>query len=136
VSARLAARIRALLTFQRLEVVSFIHSLVYLALLICAFAAGQPQPETFILGLSHGLLWIGMSCVCILAARLRIVPMRLAVAVAVLGGIGPFFGSAEFVREQRRRRRAAAHPRPSSPAIVLVHGRQLRHDPDRDAGDG
>jgi len=26
----------------------------------------------------------------------------------VLGGIGPFFGSAEFVREQRRRARAVS----------------------------
>ena len=34
-------------------------------------------------------------------ARLRIVSLRLAVAVAVLGGIGPFFGSYEFVREER-----------------------------------
>ncbi len=45
-----------------------------------------------------------MSLVCLACVRLRIVPLRLAVAVAVLGGIGPFFGSYEFVREQRRRR--------------------------------
>ena len=42
-----------------------------------------------------------MSLACIAAARLRIVSLRLAVAVAVLGGIGPFFGSYEFIREQR-----------------------------------
>jgi hypothetical protein len=36
-------------------------------------------------------------------ARLRVVSLRLAVAVAVLGGIAPFFGSIEFVREQRQR---------------------------------
>jgi hypothetical protein len=42
-----------------------------------------------------------MSLTCIVCARLRIVSLRLAVAVAVLGGIGPFFGSYEFVREQR-----------------------------------
>ena len=44
-----------------------------------------------------------MSLACIAAARLRVVSLRLAVAVAVLGGIGPFFGSYEFVREQRQR---------------------------------
>jgi hypothetical protein len=43
-----------------------------------------------------------MSLACIAAARLRIVSLRLAVAVAVLGGIGPFFGSYEFIREERR----------------------------------
>jgi hypothetical protein len=92
------------LTFTRLKWVSFTHSCVYIALLICAFAAGKPEPLTFALGLAHGLLWIFMSLACILAARLRIVSLRLAVAVAVLGGIGPFFGSYEFIREQRRPR--------------------------------
>jgi len=95
------------ITFSRLECVSIFHSMVYTALLIVAFGFHNPQPETFILGLSHGLLWIGMSLVCLVAVRLRIVPLRVAVAVAVLGGIGPFFGSYEFIREQRRRERAA-----------------------------
>ena len=95
--------LRAEPTFTRLKWVSFVHSSVYLALLVCAFLAGKPQPATFVLGLSHGILWIGMSLACITAARLRIVSLRLAVAVAVLGGIGPFFGSYEFLREQRQR---------------------------------
>ncbi len=90
-------------TFTRLKWTSFTHSCIYTALLVCAFAIGKPQPETFVLGMSHGLLWIGMSLACIAAARLRVVSLRLAVAVAVLGGIGPFFGSYEFLREQRRR---------------------------------
>ena len=88
-------------TFTRLKWTSFFHSCVYTSLLICAFALGKPQPETLLLGWTHGLLWIGMSLACITAARMKIVPLRLAVAVAVLGGIGPFFGSAEFVRTQK-----------------------------------
>jgi len=100
--------LRAVITFERLERVSFLHSAVYTALLIVAFAFHNPEPATFILGLSHGLLWIAMSLVCLLAVRLRILPLRIAVAVAVLGGIGPFFGSAEFIREQRRRARTAS----------------------------
>jgi pilus assembly protein TadC len=90
------------LTFERLKWTSFFHSCVYVALLICAFAAGNPQPLTFVLGLTHGLLWIFMSLACLTAARLRIVSLRLAVAVTVLGGVGPFFGSFEFIREQRK----------------------------------
>jgi hypothetical protein len=93
------------LSFSRLKWTSFTHSCVYLALLISAFAAGKPEPLTFVLGLTHGLLWIFMSLACITAARLRVVSLRLAVAVAVLGGIGPFFGSYEFIREQRHRPR-------------------------------
>jgi hypothetical protein len=90
--------------FGALKWTSFTHSCIYTALLLCAFALGGPQPETFVLGLSHGLLWIFMSLACLACVRLRAVPLRLAVAVAVLGGIGPFFGSYEFVREQHRRR--------------------------------
>ncbi|MFL5824768.1 MAG: hypothetical protein ACJ764_15160 [Solirubrobacteraceae bacterium] len=97
-----------LVTFGRLEVLSFLHSGVYLALLICAFAADKPEPVTFILGLAHGLLWIGMSLVCIWAARARVIPYWLAVTVVVLGGLGPFAGTIGFVYESRRRRRNAA----------------------------
>jgi hypothetical protein len=91
-----------LITFRRLEAVSFIHSGVYLALLVCAFILGNPEPWTFVLGLSHGLLWIAMSLVCIWAARKRIIPFWLAVTVAVLGGLGPFAGSLGFVIAQQR----------------------------------
>jgi hypothetical protein len=90
------------LRFERLKWISFTHSCIYMALLLCAFVIGKPQPLTFVLGLTHGLLWIFMSLACITAARLRIVSLKLAVAVAVLGGIAPFFGSYEFIREQRR----------------------------------
>jgi len=96
------------MTFTRLKWTSFTHSCVYLALLLSAFALGKPEPLTFALGMSHGLLWIFMSLTCIAAARLRIVSLKLAVAVAVLGGIGPFFGSYQFVREQRLRAGAQA----------------------------
>ncbi len=101
----LAARSRftRVVTFGRLEVLSFCHSCVYTALLICAFALHNPQPETFIFGLAHGLLWIGMSLVCIAAARMRVIPYWLAVTVAVLGGLGPFAGTIGFIVEQRRR---------------------------------
>jgi pheromone shutdown protein TraB len=96
------------LTFTRLKWTSFTHSLIYLALLISAFAVGKPEPLTEVLGWTHGVLWISMSAACLVAARARVVPLRVAVAVAVLGGIGPFFGSFEFERENRRR--LARHP--------------------------
>jgi hypothetical protein len=95
-------------TFARLEAASFIHSAVYAALLICAIALGNPEPETFILGLSHGVIWIAMSLVCLAAARARVIPFWLAVTVAVLGGLGPFAGSIGFVVQARRRDAGAA----------------------------
>jgi hypothetical protein len=92
------------ITFRRLEAVSFGHSAVYLGLLLCAFVLSSPQPETFILGLGHGMLWIGMSLVCIAAARARVIPFWLAVTVAVLGGLGPFAGSLGFLLADHRKR--------------------------------
>ncbi len=96
-----------MITFKRLERASFVHSAVYLGLLYVAFVAGKPEPATFVLGLAHGLLWIGMSLVCIAAVRLRTIPLHVAVAVAVLGGFGPFVGSLAFIREDQRRRAPA-----------------------------
>lgn len=93
-------------TFGRLEVVSIFHSCVYLALLITAFALGNPEPATTILGFTHGGLWIVMSLVCLAAARARVIPFWLAATVAILGGLGPFFGSVGFLVESRRRRSA------------------------------
>jgi hypothetical protein len=92
------------ITFRRLEAASFTHSTVYLALLVCAFLAGNPEPETFVLGLAHGVMWIGMSLICIAAARARVIPFWLAVTVAVLGGLGPFAGTIGFVYASRERR--------------------------------
>jgi hypothetical protein len=94
-----------IVTFRRLEAVSFFHSCIYLALLVCAFVLGNPEPATFILGLSHGLLWIAMSLVCIAAVRWRVIPFWLAVTVTVLGGLGPFMGTAGFIYESHRRAR-------------------------------
>jgi hypothetical protein len=91
------------ITFGRLEAASFTHSAVYLALLLCAFGLGNPEPETFILGLSHGVIWIVMSLVCIAAARAHVIPFWLAVTVAVLGGLGPFAGSVGFLVAARRK---------------------------------
>ncbi len=97
-------------TFRRLEIASCIHSCVYLALLISAFTLGKPEPATFIFGLTHGLVWIAMSLACIAAVRWRVIPFWLAVTVAVLGGLGPFFGTAGFIYESHRR----AHRSPAT----------------------
>ncbi len=86
-----------------MEVVSLSHSLIYVGLLVCAFLLDGPQPWTFVLGLSHGLIWIGMSLTCIFAVHFRVINLRLALAVALLGCVAPFFGSFEFLRQNRQR---------------------------------
>jgi lauroyl/myristoyl acyltransferase len=86
--------------FATLKRASFTHSAIYLALLTVWLVPGL-HPWEFAFGLAHGLGWIAMSLACLYAARERIISVRLAVAVVVIGGIGPFVGSYEFVRAQR-----------------------------------
>lgn len=91
-------------SFRALEIASFTHSGIYAALLAAALGVGPLQDLKPLLGWSHGLMWIGMSILCLLALRGRVVGLRLAVAVVVIGGIGPFVGSFEFLREARLRK--------------------------------
>ena len=97
---------RRVVTFNRLEFVSISHSLIYFALLISWLALDQPQPLNRILGYAHGVIWIAMAMTSVLALRYRVVNLPLAVAVAVLGCIAPFFGSAEFLRQKHQMKRA------------------------------
>jgi hypothetical protein len=91
-----------ILTFGRLKRASFTHSTIYATLLAVWLVPGLHTWE-FAFGLAHGLGWIAMSIACLYAARRRIISVRLAVAVVVIGGVGPFVGSYEFVRAQRER---------------------------------
>jgi hypothetical protein len=103
--ARRPSRVPSL-SFGTLKRLSFTHSAIYLVLLVVWLVPGLHTLE-FVFGLSHGLGWIAMCFLCLAAVRARVIPMRVGVAVAVIGGIGPFVGSWEFVREQRRRDAAA-----------------------------
>jgi hypothetical protein len=98
------------LSFRTLKWLSFTHSAIYTVLLVVWLVPGLHGLE-FVFGLAHGLGWIAMCFLSLAAVRARVIPMRVGVAVAVIGGIGPFVGSWEFVREQRRRDAAAAAAR-------------------------
>jgi hypothetical protein len=87
-------------TVRVLAPLSLLHSVVYAALLVVWLAPGLKGAE-FVFGLTHGLGWIAMSLVCVLAAGRRALPVRTALAVAILGGIGPFIGTYEFIRLRR-----------------------------------
>jgi hypothetical protein len=89
------------LSFRTLERLSFTHSAIYLTLLIVWLVPGLHTLE-LIFGLAHGLGWIAMCFLCLAALRARVISLRLAVAVTVIGAVGPFVGSYEFVREGRR----------------------------------
>ena len=86
--------------FRALKYGSFTHSAVYAALLFAALT----DRETLALGWIHGVGWIVMSLACLAAVRARVLPVRIAAAVVILGGVGPFFGSIAFIVEERRRR--------------------------------
>jgi hypothetical protein len=97
-------------SFQTLKLLSFAHSTVY-AILLVAWVVPGLHPVEFVFGMAHGLGWILMCVLCLEALRRRVISLRLAVAVAVIGAVGPFVGSYEFVREGRRRP-LPAHGRP------------------------
>jgi hypothetical protein len=105
--------VRRLLTFERLKRASFTHSAIYTILLIVWLVPGLHGLE-LVFGLAHGIGWIAMSLACLAALRLRVIDLRLAVAVCVLGGIGPFVGSLEFARQSRAGARAAGAPAPTA----------------------
>ena len=95
------------MTFDQLKLLSFAHSAIYLTLLVVWLVPGLEGAET-VFGWGHGLGWIAMSLLCIDAVRRRVIPLWLGVMVAVVGGIGPFAGTAGFLYEERRRSRAVA----------------------------
>lgn len=95
------ARSRASLSFRALKRLSFAHSAVYLVLLVVWLVPGLHGLE-FVFGMAHGLGWIAMVLLSLAAVRARVIPLRVGFAVAVIGAIGPFVGSWEFVREERR----------------------------------
>jgi hypothetical protein len=92
------------ITRQRLKWASFTHSTVYTVLLV-AWALPGLHPVEFVFGMAHGLGWFAMCALMVHGLRHRLVDVRLATAVAVLGAVGPFLGSAEFIRQDRARAR-------------------------------
>ena len=95
-------------SFTTLKYLSFAHSTVYAILLTVWLVPGLHGLE-FVFGLAHGVGWILMCVLCIEALRARVISLQLAVAVAVIGAVGPFVGSFEFVRESRRRNLTVAN---------------------------
>src|SRR4051795_8863454 len=89
------------MSFRTLKYLSFTHSAIYTALLVLAIS-GTADNVKYVLGWAHGIGWIVMSLLCIDAVRRRTLPLWLGVMVAVVGGVGPFAGSAGFVYQERR----------------------------------
>ena len=93
--------------FKLLRAMSFVNSTVFTALLVFWLVPGY-ETETLVFGWMHGCLWIALSVLSIVAVRLHAIPFWLAVVVTVVGGVGPYAGTAGFVVESRNRRLAPA----------------------------
>ena len=90
------------MSFEQLKLLSFAHSAIYLTLLTVWLVPGLAGLET-VFGWAHGFGWIVMSLLAIDAVRRHVIPLWLGVTVAIIGGVGPFAGSAGFVVQERRR---------------------------------
>ena len=93
--------------FNLLKYLSFFGSLAFALLVFCWLAPGL-EPETAVFGWVHGFTWIGLALLAAYAQRRGVLPFWLAFLVVVIGGVGPFAGSAGFVWETRRRERLRA----------------------------
>ena len=92
-----------MITFSRLKRASLAHSTIYAALLI-SWAAGW-QTGQLVFGYGHGIGWFVMCALSLIALRRGVVPLYVAVCVAIIGAVGPFVGTASFVHAERRGRR-------------------------------
>ena len=93
--------------FAFLRALSFANSAIFTALLVFWLVPGA-EGATTVCGWGHGSLWIVLTLLSVEAVRRRAIPFWLGVVVAVVGGVGPFAGTAGFVVETRRRARARA----------------------------
>jgi hypothetical protein len=105
--------------FRFLRALSFANSTVFTGLLVCWLLPGL-KGATTVLGWTHGWMWIALSVLSIVAVRRREMPFWLAVVVAVVGGVGPYAGSAGFVIETRRRASADGHDQASASGTAPV----------------
>ena len=89
-------------SFTRLKWASFAHSTFYAALLLSWATAWQTGQTVF--GYAHGIGWFVMCGLAIWGLKARVIPLYVAVCVAVIGAVGPFVGTAAFIREERHRK--------------------------------
>lgn len=94
--------VAALASFRFLRALSYTNSVVYCGLLAAWLAPGL-ESATTVLGWCHGIMWIVLSLLSLVAVQRRVIPFWLAIVVVVIGGIGPFAGSVGFIVETRRR---------------------------------
>ena len=86
---------------------SFFASTAYTVLLAVWLIPGL-HAEEMVFGFIHGIGWFCMVGLALYGLRTRLIDLRLAVAIAVLGAVGPYFGTAEFIHQDRVRARSAA----------------------------
>ena len=103
--------------FISLEAMSVLHSVIYVGLL-CIWLFDGPAMLRAGLGWAHGVMWILMTILVLIAARKAVVSFRLAVLVAVIGGLGPFAGTAGFIWEGRRNGRLKSESESMQDAAV------------------
>ena len=89
------------MSFEQLKLLSFAHSAIYLTLLTVWLVPGLEGPE-LVYGWGHGVGGTVMSLIAIDGVRRRVISLWLGVMVAIVGGVGPFAGSAGFVVQERR----------------------------------
>ena len=89
------------ITYRLIKRCSFVHSAIYLCLLIAWEIPGAQLAET-VFGFAHVVGWFAMVALSFAGLHRRVLPFWLGFLVAVGGAVGPFIGSGAFVLRDRR----------------------------------
>ena len=95
------------ITRRTIKWCSFASSTAYTILLTVWLIPGLHTYE-MVFGFIHGIGWFFMVALALYGLRARLIDLRLALAIAILGAIGPYFGTAEFIHQDHVRARAQA----------------------------
>lgn len=87
---------------------SFFFSTIYTVLLVLWLGEVGPPALKTVFGFTHGIGWFLMVALALYGLKARLIDVRLAIAIAVLGAVGPYFGSGEFLWQDHKNRSAPA----------------------------
>ncbi len=81
--------------YKSLKGLTFFHAAVYTCLL-ATWVFGLAEAKT-VFGWAHGITWIVLTVLMLVALRMRVVPWFLVLLVGVIGPLIPFVGAIGFI---------------------------------------
>jgi hypothetical protein len=93
-------------SYRALRSLACVHGGIYCLLLVVWLVPGLAG-ATFVLGMTHGLLWIALALLTLWACLTRRAPWNVFAYVAILATIIPLAGAFGYLHEERLMREPA-----------------------------